>query len=41
LAEKHEGLRYLVFDDLKDQIAPSILSKGDGPNPREEAFKIY
>jgi hypothetical protein len=41
LAEKHQGVCYQVLDDLRDVIEPSILSKCEGPNSREQAFKIY
>jgi len=41
--EKLLGTSYVVLDDLRDKLEPSILNRSlpTGSNPRTDAFKIY
>ncbi len=37
------GTSYVVLDDLRENLPPSILNRpvSQGTNPRAEAFKVY
>lgn len=43
ISEKLLGTSYVVLDDLREKLHPSILNRpvSQGTNPRAEAFKIY